>query len=697
MAQDIIYCDTETFNEEPIGSGSYRYSETVEITLFPYAINDGEVKLWDLTVDEDMPADLKHHLTNPDTIKVWHNSMFDRIMVKQALDIDMPTEEIHDTMVMAAMHGLPMGLDKLCEVFGLSEDMAKIKDGKKLIHLFCKPRPKNMKLRRATRHTHPEEWERFKEYAINDIVSMREIYKKLPKWNMEVEQPLWRLDQRINDRGFNVDVDFAEKAIDAIDLAQKILASRTKQITDGEVQKATQRDALLKYILEEHGVSLPDMTKSTLERRLNDDSLPWAVRELIAIRLDASTSSTSKYRKLVECVGSDGRLRGTLQFCGASRTGRWAGRIFQPQNLPRPTHSEDDIEFAIEAIMNDSLHLLSDDTMKLTSSAIRSTITASEGNKLVVSDLSNIEGRGNAWLAGEDWKLDAFRANDAGTGHDLYALAYARSFGVTPEEVMQNKKTGDGSMRQIGKVQELALGYGGGVGAFVTMAAAYGLDLEDLAAKSLPRVPDHILDSATRFYMASKDKKTKFSTYGLSQDVFVACDSIKRMWREANKAIASYWWELEDDFRYAIANPNEIVESRRLKLSKKGAWVRILLPNGRVLCYPNCQVDAEGNISYMGVNTYTRRWQRIKTYGGKLVENVTQAFSRDVLSDNMQPAEDAGYPIVLTVHDELITETPDSDRFTHEELSRIIATVPSWAEGLPLSAGGFETQRYKKD
>ncbi|ECU9279636.1 DNA polymerase, partial [Salmonella enterica] len=340
-------------------------------------------------------------------------------------------------------------------VLGVDADKAKDKEGKALIQLFCKERPKNSKIRRATSKTHPEEWRRFVSYAGSDISAMREIYRKMPRWNLtHSEIKLWQLDQRINRRGMCMDIDLAESALAAVDAEQKRLANRTQVMTDGDVQAATQRDALLKHIVESYGVELPDMQKSTLERRIADPDLPAAVKELLHIRLQASTTSTSKYKTLLKSVSSDGRLRGTKQFCGAGRTGRWAGRLFQPDNLPRPSLKQDQIDEGIEALKAGCADLLFDNIMELTSSALRGCIMAPEGKKLVVSDLSNIEGRKLAWLAGEQWKLDAFRDYDTlildqngapiwdaavndfkRRGPDLYKLAYARAFNISPDDV----------------------------------------------------------------------------------------------------------------------------------------------------------------------------------------------------------------------------------------------------------------------
>jgi DNA polymerase len=303
-----------------------------------------------------------------------------------------------------------------------------------------------------------------------------------------------------------------------------------------------------------------------------------------------------------------------------------------------------------------------------------------------VADLSNIEGRKVAWLAGEQWKLDAFAAYDDGTGHDLYKVAYARAFGIDPADV------DDGDMRQIGKVMELALGFGGGVAAFVSMAAVYGIDLEEMADKALPSIPSNVLRDARRTLIWAKQNKR---TLGLSDKVYVVCEALKVLWRNAHPAIVSLWSECETAAFNAIQYPNTEFRAGRCMFDRKGAWLRIRLPSGRYLCYPSPQI-ADGKISYMGVNVYNKRWHRIYSYGGKLVENITQASSRDILADAMPRAEAEGYLIILTCHDELNTEVPNSTEFTEARLVEIMSTPPSWAEGIPLSAKGFETLRYKK-
>lgn len=720
-----LFLDLETYSEVPITNGTHAYAAGAEIMLFAYALDSGPVKVWDVTETLRMPDDLAAALSDPEVIVCAHNSHFDRTVLRHAMPEWCPLRpRWRDTMVKALAHSLPGALGDLCDILKVSTDKAKDKEGRQLVMLFCKPRPATSKVRRATRETHPAEWAKFVEYARLDIEAMREIDKKLPAWNYQSsELDLWHLDQAINDRGVLMDTELAHAAIRAVERAQKGLAARTSDLTLGIVQAATQRDALLRHLVAAYDIDLPDMQQSTLERQISDPDLPAELRELLAIRLQASTTSTSKYKTLVKGVSSDGRLRGTLQFNGASRTGRWAGRLFQPQNLPRPVLKQDKIDLGIEALKSDCEDLLFGNVMELTSSAIRGCIIAPKGKKLVVADLSNIEGRVLAWLAGEEWKLQAFRDFDTckgldgqwhtGTamthavltgqpialelnekdepirmGHDLYKLAYAKSFGIKPEDVTKDN-------RQVGKVQELALGYEGGVGAFLTFAAAYSIDLEAMGEQAFDAIPQNIMNEANS--ALAWTKLNKRPTFGLSDRAWLVCDSFKRAWRYGHPAISSFWKELEQAAVLAVSRPGVTYTCRMLKLRRDGAWLRIRLPSGRFLCYPSPQVDEAGKLSYMGTNQYSRKWSRLKTYGGKLAENVTQAASRDVLAANMPGIEAAGYQIVLSVHDENITEAPDSDEYNAGHLAGLMATNPTWTEGLPLAAAGFEAYRYRKD
>lgn len=679
-----LYLDLETYSSIDLGkAGTYRYAEAAEILLFAYALDDNPVEVWDCVEFPFAPKQLLNALMNADSVCA-HNSIFDRVLLSKLFPA-LVTKPWRDTSIRALAHGLPGGLGKLSEIFNLPIDKAKDKAGRKLIQLFCKPQKKrDGSTFRATAKTHPKEWEEFKAYAALDIEAMRALDGKIPRWNDTAEERnLWYLDQKINDRGFMVDTDLAQKAIDAVVAERKILDSQTQMLTNGAVNAATQRDALLRHILEEYGVSLPDMTESTLERRLEDPELPDPVKELIALRLQSAGTSTRKYKTLLDAVSSDGRLRGALQFCGAPRTGRWSGRKFQPQNLPRPTLKQKEIDLGIKALKADCAELIWDNVADVASQCIRGSIIAPKGKKLVVADLKSIEGRMLAWLAGEEWKLDAYRDLDLGiSSYDMYVLTYSKTFNVDPS-------TADKTQRQLGKVLELALGYGGGVGAFITFSQGYSIDLDALAAQVWDALEDWAIQDA-RYYWTKAEKK-----YGLEEKTFVACDAIKRMWRKANAKIEDLWATLEHDVRNCLKY-GYATERRTYKVDKKGKWLRVHLPSGRVLCYAGAALDDEGKISYLGINQYSRKWGRLNTYGGKLVENLTQAASRDILANGMTLAEGAGYEVVLSVHDELITEASDTPEYNAEKLSKIMSSVPSWANGLPLGAEGFESYRYRK-
>ena len=323
-------------------------------------------------------------------------------------------------------------------------------------------------------------------------------------------------------------------------------------------------------------------------------------------------------------------------------------------------------------------------SMDFLSSAIRSVITASACKQLVVSDLSAIEGRVLAYLAGEQWKLDAYRDYDLGIGNDLYVLAYAMTFGVKPEEVSDTE-------RQLGKVIELALGYGGGVGAFITFSLGYGIDLGQLADEMYERIPDWAKYSAIEWWEISVEKN---KTYDLKEKTFVTCDAIKRMWRKANPAISQFWRDLEDAAKVALMGASKVIRVGKISFDAKGTWLRMRLPSGRYLSYPAARI-VSNKIRYLGLNTYTRKWCSLSTYGGKLAENATQGFAADILYHGLLRADKQDYKLVLSVHDEAVTEA-DLDH-TVKGLNKCLSTVPSWAVGLPLAAKGFKGYRYRKD
>ena len=688
-----LFYDCETYSATHIRNGMYRYAADAEIMLVSYAIDDSPVQCWDLTLGGACPADLAEALVT--TPEVWaHNAMFDRAVLrlgKNAGCFGVACPEISRwrcSMVQALCHGLPGGLDFLGRVMGLPDGQIKHAGGRELVLLFCKPRFKSSKIRRATRETHPEQWQKFIEYAIADVEAAREVHKRLPTWNYpDRELATWHLDQTINDRGFRVDRELVSAAIETVKLEQARLKTEVAKSTEGDVVSASQGAAMLAHVLEAYGVHLPNLQKDTLKRLLGESNLDPDLRELLLLRLQASATSTAKYNALAKAVSADGRCRGTIQFAGAARTMRPAGRTFQPQNLPsKGLLPPEEVDLGIEAMKLGVAPLIYDNVTHLAVSAVRGCLVPKPGCKFVISDLSNIEGRVAAWVSDETWKVGAFRAFDAGTGHDLYVLAYANSFKVDPSTVTH-------AQRQIGKVQELMLQYAGGVGAFVKGAASYGFDLEELADTVWDTLPVAVRDEATSYYGWVLDKGN--STYGLSEKAFVACDTLKRLWRESHPAITALWSRLEEAVKAAIARPGRTLPCGRLRVRVDGAWLRIQLPSGRYICYPEPALNAEG-ITYKGPDIFTHKWGPIKTYGGKLFENVCQAIARDILYAQMPLVEATGYGIVLHVYDELVVEAPDMPEYSAEALSMLLAAPLSWSEGLPLAAAGFEAYRYRK-
>lgn len=726
VTSPTLYCDLETFSAKDIRAGSHAYAAdpSAEVLLWGYAIDDAPAKVWDVTAGP-MPEELRQALdevARKERRHVWQNGvMFDRVFLSYVMpEIELPMETLDDTMVMAYQAGLPGSLKELCEVFHLSKDKAKDADGSRLIQIFCKPLPSTWKLDRATSKTHPEEWAKFVNYCRLDIESMREVYKKLPAFNRTAkERELQVLDAAINMRGIGVDVEFAEAAIATAERAKKDIDKQVFKLTDGRVVTAGQRDALIQFFFDKYGWQLKDMRKSELEKRMEDPDIPAEMKELIGLRLMGTKTSVQKYKRVVQGA-VDGRLRGCMQFRGASRTGRISGRTFQPQNLPRPLiKSQAEIEEIIEDTKLGILEICYDDVSVPLSSAIRSVIVPAAGNRLCVADFSNVEGRVLAWLAGEEWKLEAFREFDTlqtkdgrwalpyrdgwfqewavnakgdfiHKGHDLYKLTYARTFGIKPEDVTKDQ-------RQMGKVLELALGYQGGPGAFATFAMNFGMDLDELAKTTEATIEESYWIESMGMLKWAKEKKL---IRGMSQKAWVACNAIKSAWRKANSEIESFWYALAKACQSAIKAKGVAFSAGRIVCKVSGNYLLMRLPSGRYLVYPAPRLPEEGEMcdfTFMGVNQYTKKWERIPTYSGRLVENSVQGAAADLLLEAGPRLEAAGYHIVMSVHDEYITEIKDDNTRNHREMEQIMSALPDWAGGLPLVAAGFEAARYRKD
>lgn len=692
MSNGDFFIDTETFSTVPLNRGLARYSSAGEVMIVTWALDEEPVNCWDVA-HHPMPQKFLDDLAKAKRL-IAHNATFDRTMLAlmEWWQARGPAVPWYCTMTMALRHGLPGGLDKLSVIFKLPAEFAKIA-GKELIHLFCKPTKDG---KRNTRLTHPKEWREFLEYATQDIRAMREIYYKCPTWNdTAFELALTEQDYITNARGIGVDLEFATQAVRACAAEQERLGLQANELTSDYLDRATQRDRLLEFIFVEHGVTLPDLKQDTVERRLNDPELPEELKELLRVRLSASKSSTSKYKRVLQRQ-KDSRLYYMLQIYGALRTGRWLGRDFQPQNLKRPSKAFEDFDNvldAIQAVKDGTEAVLLDDIMEAMSSALRSVLVAAPGKKLVVSDLSNIEGRFLPWLAGDEPMLEYFRKFDAapkGTMPDYYQLVYGRAFNVDPMTVV-------GQMRQIGKVLELAFAIGGGVGACVTAATTYKIDLDVLADAVHASAPRQILLDAKETYLWAKKKRLPYTGI-LSERVYVACETLKVLWRQSREPTERFWKECNTAAMVAIANPGTVCKAGEfLQFDRKGVWLRMRLPSGRYLGYPNVQYNEElHEISYMAWNVYKKAWTRERTYGAKFASDARQGGARDILAHGVMDAEADGYPTVLLVHDEDVAETPDSPEFTAERLSAHLARPRVWAPGLPLAAHGFEGPRYRK-
>ena len=757
-----LFLDTETFSGVDLKKvGAYAYAEhpTTEIMICTYAIDEGRVQTWDCTESPTMPRELRkalRHVSRKKAKIVMANGLlFDRLVIREKWGIDLPVSQIEDTMIMAFRHALPGSLDMQCQVLGVDAEHAKDKAGKALIKRFCKPTPKTYKIRRYTRETHPEEWAKFLRYAALDIVAMREVYWRIPDWgNSPKEDEILLIDQLINDRGFYVDVDLANAAIKAVQAHKEELKEEAWERFGG---KLTGNDFLpiLRDIAP--AFTIHNAQKSTLNDLLEDPDFPDEGKALIEMRLGASSTASTKYNPLVNGLSADGRRRGCLPYGGAKRTLRWAGKGFQPQNLARGEYSDDhegkikrregesDVAFwvrshmltnGINSLLRGKAHWAYD-ISKLTASTVRGCIIPAKGKKFVVADYSNVEGRGLAWIAGEKTALMVFKA-----GRDIYCETAGKMFGLDPDYIKANRK----DLRQIGKACELGLGYGGGVAAFLQFAKNLGLDLYTMADVMKGTFPDHIWAAAKRGYEYARineakrppkpGKKDERPTYILPKNVWLTCDAIKRMWREAHPKTVAFWAELEDAVLCAIRNPGKAYWAganvrpdgrKALKIVRTkakhdptfdeerddpdaaGWWLKIELPSGRIMSYPGIalsvttEIDEDTGkkrtstrIKYQGENQTTRQWGFQYTYGGKLTENIVQALCRDILAWSMPGVEAAGYKIVLSVHDELITEVPDTDDYTTEELCALMCDLPIWAKGFPLAAEGDIMYRYRK-
>lgn len=630
----ILAIDIETYSDRDLKKvGVYKYVESprFNILLFGYAIDDEEVQVIQLARGEEIPRDVLEMLYDPHVIKTAWNAQFERVALSRRLGQQIPAVEWEDTMILAAYHGLPLSLDKAGQALGL-EVQKMTATGTKLMNKFSKKglRPED----------DPAGWEKFVEYNRRDVEVERAIRKRLEKYKLpEKEKELWVLDQDINDRGVAVDLQMVREAI-------RISRAENEKLI-GEIQKITGVDnprsvAQLKKWLEQE----TEEEIETLDRRqlpkIIESIRDEKIKNALALRLEAAKSSIKKYEAIDRAVCADGRVRGLLQYYGASRTGRWAGRLVQVQNLPRNDMS--DLEAAREMLRQghgDMLGVVWDSTNDVLSQLIRTAFIASEGRRLLIADFSSIEARVLAWLAGEEWKLEVFR-----THGKIYEATAAKMFGVPIESI----KKGD-PLRQRGKVAELALGYQGGVGALIRMGALeMGIEESELPA-------------------------------------------LVRQWRTANPRIVEFWRAIEQAAKNVLdAGGGKEIVAGKIEVSRDRHLPALIirLPSGRKLYYYRAGLNGD-RIEFWNKNNKLEQ-----TYGGKLTENVVQAISRDVLAEAIMRLEKRGYRIVFHVHDEIVAEMPDGEGSV-EEMTQIMAEPVPWAPDLPLGAEGVESTFYRKE
>lgn len=652
-----LHIDLETYSSIELSkAGLYKYTQApdFEILLFAYAYNDDNVQIIDLTNNERAPEQIIRDLADPAVIKMAHNAAFEWRCLQQYFGLDLPITQWRCSMIHALYCGYPASLDEAGKALGLPVDKQKISTGKALIRKFCKPckatQSNSGRTRNLPRHE-PEQWELFKAYCLQDVVAEREIERQLAKYPVpDDEWRNWHIDMTINSRGIAVDQELIAGALQIGNVSAQELIGRMADLTGLDNPNSVTQ---LKGWLASKGVPSDTLNKEAVTdilAKCNDDT----VTQVLRLRQEAAKSSLAKYDTMAAAVCDDGRIRGLLQFYGANRTGRWAGRLVQVQNLPRNYLKTLDIARRLAKTANiEALRMLYGNIPDTLSQLIRTAFVPREGCYYVVADYSAIEARVIAWLAGEQWVLDVFR------GHGkIYEATASQMFGVPLELI--TKDNPEYELRQKGKVATLALGYQGAIGALIQMGALRtGLTEEEL--------PD-----------------------------------IVHRWRAANPRIVELWRMVEDVALSCVVNGYANTLPNGIRISRDDSNMIITLPSGRQLFYSSPTViqgdRGRKQITYMGLNQLTKKWEHIPTYGGKLVENITQAVARDCLAYAIQGLTDAGYHIVMHVHDEVVMEVQLGDpKRGLAQAIEIMCRVPPWAQGLPLNAAGFTCKYYQKD
>lgn len=644
--QRTLAIDIETYSDiDLIRSGVYAYtaSPKFQILLFAYSFDD-EVRVIDLASGETLPNEIIVALEDENIIKTAFNANFERVCLSKFLNKKLSAKSWRCTAVQAASLGLPLSLDGVAQVLGLQKQ--KMKEGKDLIRYFsvpCKPTKSNGERTRNYPHHSLERWEVFKKYCAQDVEVEKAIRKKLERYPIiNSEQKIYVLDQEINDRGVLIDTQLVEKAIECDNIHKEDTYAEAQKLTGLENPNSVIQ---LKQWLLENGVEVESLSKKSVADLAKDSEED--VQRLLNLRAQLSKTSVKKYEAIERALCSDFRVRGLLQFYGANRTGRWAGRLVQVQNLPQ-NHIKD-LTLARNLVKDgqfETLDMLFGNAPQVLSELIRTAFIPKENNRFIVSDFSAIEARVIAWLAGEQWRLDVFNSHGK-----IYEASASQMFKVPIEEITKTSP-----LRQKGKISELALGYGGSVGALTAMGA---------------------LD------MGVKEEELQ---------------GLVTAWRQANPNITKLWWDI-DKAAIKVVKEKSCEVVGKIKIYYERGIMFITLPSGRNLSYikPRLETNKFGRegITYEGMGA-TKKWERIETYGPKLVENIVQAIARDLLAEAMINVDKKGYEIVMHVHDEIIVETPIG-KGSLKEVCDVMAITPEWAKGLPLRADGFECEYYRKD
>lgn len=645
-----LLCDIETYSSVDITkAGAFKYieSDDFEILLIAYAWNDEPVRVLDLTSTDheyDEYQDIVSGLLDPDTIKIAHNSAFERAALGKHLGRYLPPEEWEDTMILAAYNGLPLSLDAAGAALRLQDQ--KIKEGTSLISYFCKPCKPTIANGGRTRnlpHHAPDKWSRFREYCKRDVEVAQAIYNRLSRYPVtDFERKVWATDARINERGVQIDRELVESAIAVDNAFREEHLEEMLKLTGLDNPNSVQQ---LKTWLSAAGIECDSLSKSTIAD-IKGSATDSTTKRVLELRQMLSKTSTKKYEAMTAAACKDDRVRGLTQYYGAARTGRWAGRLIQLQNLPQ-NHLDNigTVREIVRARDLESLEMIFDSVPDTLSQLIRTALVAKPGCTFLVSDYSAIEARVIAYLAGETWRMEVFK-----NGGDIYCASASQMFHVPVEKHGVN-----GHLRQKGKIAELALGYGGGIGAMKN----FGAD---------------------KMGMTDEEMQT-----------------IVEQWRLASPTIPKLWREVENAARWALSMCGGGKTYRihcGVMFRRDADALRVRLPSGRVLTYWGADVE-DGKIYYWGQNQTTRKWEKTDTWGGKLTENIVQAFARDCLAVAMVRLEDAGYHIVFTVHDEVIVEAPEGSRW--QDVADIMGQPIDWAPGLVLRGDGYETKFYMKD